>query len=34
MKEAASALGIGTTDLRKILADGPAGALEAARAGH
>jgi DNA-binding NtrC family response regulator len=34
LKEAASALGIGTTDLRKILADGPAGALEAARAGH
>ena len=32
LKEAASALGIGTTELRKILADGPAGALEAASA--
>jgi DNA-binding NtrC family response regulator len=32
LKEAASALGIGTTELRKILADGPAGALEAVKA--
>jgi DNA-binding NtrC family response regulator len=32
LKEAASALGIGTTELRKILADGPAGTLEAAKA--